>query len=164
MSKQRPSLEMAQSQHGPKHLSALPSQILCCLYLHSAVISMSRFGWVAWIYIVEAVIIVGIFFSCLLQSHHLIFYEDIEKLMKKDFLRCLSLIIIPWDRTLRSCQRMNFVRMTSLAFTDGRMVFFHVSDNSSNIHVLCVENCRGLLLWNAWGWLFFFFEWHFLFD
>ena len=27
---------------------------------------------------------VAYFFSCLLQSHHLIFYEHIEKLMKKD--------------------------------------------------------------------------------
>lgn len=36
---------MAQSQPEPRHLSPLPSQSLCCLYLHSAVTSRSRFGW-----------------------------------------------------------------------------------------------------------------------
>ena len=39
----------------------------------------------------------------------------------------------------------------SLAFTDGRMVVLHVSDNLSNVLVLSEENCRGLLLWSAWS-------------
>lgn len=73
-------------------------------------------------------------------------------------MKCLSLIISPMGQNAQELSEDDFVRMTSLAFTGGRMVFFHVSDNSSTIHVLCVENCRGLLLWNAWGWLFFFFE------
>lgn len=54
--------EVAEAQREPVHLSLLPSQILCCLYLRSAVTGMRRFRWVTWIYILEAVIIVAIFF------------------------------------------------------------------------------------------------------
>ena len=73
-------------------------------------------------------------------------------------LKCLSLIISPMRRDSQELSDDDFGRgCLSLAFTDGRMVVFHVSDNLSNIPVLSVENCRGLLLWSAWSWLFFFF-------